>query len=59
MGVGTRAQAGERQLDDGLRFLRDELGKLAEAHPEAAERLRIPASVEAIGSRLEKATNRD
>jgi hypothetical protein len=59
MGVGKRAEAGERQLDEGVRFLRRELEKLAEAHPDAAERLRIPASVEAIGARLEAATSRD
>ena len=59
MGVGKRAEAGERQLDDGLRFLRGELEKLAEAYPAEAERLRIPASVEAIGARLEDATKRD
>jgi superfamily II DNA or RNA helicase len=56
MGVGKRADAGERQLDAGVRFLRRELEKLADAHPEEAARLRIPASVEAIGSRLEEAT---
>jgi hypothetical protein len=59
MAVSKRSEAGERQLDDGLRFLRGELAKLAEAYPEAAERLRIPASVEAIGSRLDEATGRD
>jgi superfamily II DNA or RNA helicase len=56
MGVRRRADAGETQLDDGLRFVRSELARLARDHPEQAERLRIPASVEAIaegvGSRL-------
>ena len=33
-------------------FLRRELGKLARDYPEQAERLRIPASVEAIDGRL-------
>ena len=59
MGVGKRAEAGERQLDEGVRFLRRELEQLAQAHPDAAERLRIPASVEAIGARLEAATSGD
>ena len=31
---------------------RGELGKLARTYPEAAERLRIPASVEALDDRL-------
>ena len=35
------------------------LAKLADLYPETAERLRIPASVEAIGARLEDATSRD
>lgn len=56
MGVATRTAAGERQLDDGLAFLRTELAKLSEAYPEAAERLRIPGSVDAIYGRLEDAT---
>jgi superfamily II DNA or RNA helicase len=51
-----RVDAGEDQLDAGLRFLRAELTKLALAHPEEAERLRIPGSVEAIDSRLAAAT---
>lgn len=55
MGVAKRSQAGERELDDGLRFLRSELAKLADAYPEAAERLRIPGSVEAISGRLDAA----
>jgi superfamily II DNA or RNA helicase len=59
MGVAKRSDAGERQLDDGLAFLRGELAKLAAAYPEAAERLRIPGSVEAISSRLEAATGPD
>jgi superfamily II DNA or RNA helicase len=56
MGVGRRADAGERELDDGLTFLRSELSKLARLHPEEAERLRIPASIEAIDGRLSAAT---
>jgi len=52
MGVARRADAGEAQLDDGLGFLRSELAKLARSYPEQAERLRIPASVEAIDERL-------
>jgi hypothetical protein len=56
MGVRRRADAGEAQLDDGLAFLRSELAKLACDYPEQAERLRIPASVEAIDSRLGLAT---
>ncbi len=56
MGVARRADAGERELDAGLRFLRSELAKLARAYPEEAERLRIPGSVEAIDNRLAEAT---
>jgi hypothetical protein len=52
MGVNKRAEAGERQLDDGIRFLRAELTKLACDYPEQAERLRIAGSVEAIENRL-------
>ena len=36
----------------GLDFLRRELAKLTRDYPEQAERLRIPASVEAIDGRL-------
>lgn len=56
MGISRRADAGERELDAGLRFLRSELTKLAQTYPEEAERLRIPGSVEAIDSRLAAAT---
>lgn len=56
MGVARRAEAGERQLDRGLAFLRSELAKLAELYPDVAERLRIAASVEAIDGRLAGAT---
>lgn len=56
MGVTRRVDAGERELDAGLAFLRRELAKLAEQYPEDAERLRIPASVEAIDGRLEAVT---
>jgi superfamily II DNA or RNA helicase len=59
MGVARRSEAGEPQLDAGLGFLREELAKLSAAHPDAAERLRIPASVEAIGLRLDRATGPD
>jgi superfamily II DNA or RNA helicase len=56
MGVTRRSDAGEPQLDDGLAFLRAELTKLAESYPQQAERLRIPASLEAIDHRLGVAT---
>jgi superfamily II DNA or RNA helicase len=56
MGVARRSEAGEAQLDDGIAFLRLELEKLAAHYPEHAERLRIPASVEAIDGRLAAAT---
>jgi hypothetical protein len=56
MGVPRRADAGERQLDEGLSFLRSELAKLARTYPEEAERLRIPGSVDAIDGRLAAAT---
>jgi hypothetical protein len=56
MGVTRRVDAGERQLDDGLHFLRSELRKFAQAYPEEAERLRIPGSVAAIDNRLAAAT---
>lgn len=52
IGVNKRAEAGERQLDDGLRFLRSELTTLARDYPDEAERLRISGSVEAIENRL-------
>ena len=56
MGVRRRADAGEAQLDDGLAFVRSELAKLARDYPEQAERLRIPASVDAIAERAGVAT---
>jgi superfamily II DNA or RNA helicase len=56
MGVARRSDAGEDQLDAGLRFLRSELTKLARDYPAEADRLRIPGSVEAIDSRLTLAT---
>jgi superfamily II DNA or RNA helicase len=56
MGVHRRADAGERQLDDGLAFLLSELTKLSRTYPEEAERLRIPGSIEAIDGRLTAAT---
>ncbi|HEX8159296.1 MAG TPA: DEAD/DEAH box helicase [Solirubrobacteraceae bacterium] len=52
MGVARRIDGGERELDAGLAFLRSELTKLAAAYPEKAERLRIPASIEALDERL-------
>ncbi|MEA2131914.1 MAG: hypothetical protein QOJ85_4805, partial [Solirubrobacteraceae bacterium] len=55
MGVLRRTDAGERELDHGLAFLRSELTKLAAAYPEEAERLRIPGSLEAIDERLSAA----
>lgn len=56
MAVDRRPDASERQLDDGLAFLRSELAKLSQAYPEEAERLRIRGSVEAIDGRLTAAT---
>jgi superfamily II DNA or RNA helicase len=56
MGVDRRVNAGERELDDGIAFLRSELAKLSRTYPEEAERLRIPGSVEAIEGRLTAAT---
>ncbi len=56
MEVERRSGASERQLDNGIAFLRSELGKLSRTYPEAADRLRIPASVEAIDGRLIAAT---
>jgi superfamily II DNA or RNA helicase len=59
MGVARRSEAGEAQLDDGLAFLRAELENLAAHYPEQAERLRIPASVDAIDGRLAAATTNE
>jgi hypothetical protein len=56
MEVGHRSDAGERQLDDGIAFLRSELGKLSRSYPAEAARLRIAGSVEAIDGRLAAAT---
>jgi superfamily II DNA or RNA helicase len=56
MGANRRPDASERQLDDGIAFLRSELAKLSQAYPEEADRLRIPGSVEAIDGRLTAAT---
>jgi superfamily II DNA or RNA helicase len=56
MAVRRRADAGEAQLDDGLAFVRSELAKLVRDYPEQAERLRIPASVDAIAERVGIAT---
>jgi superfamily II DNA or RNA helicase len=56
MGIGRRTDAGERQLDDGIAFLRSQLARLSQAYPDEAARLRIPASVEAIDGRLAAAT---
>jgi superfamily II DNA or RNA helicase len=55
MGVDRRADASERQLDDGLAFLHSEFSKLSQMYPEEAERLRIPGSLEAIDNRLHAA----
>ncbi|MGI8592934.1 MAG: DEAD/DEAH box helicase [Solirubrobacteraceae bacterium] len=52
MSVKRRADAGERELEEGLAFLRSELTMLAELYPEEAERLRIQDSVEAIAGGL-------
>lgn len=56
MGVARRTEAGEHQLDEGLAFLRSELGKLAESYPREAEHLRIGGSLQAIDTRLAAAT---
>jgi superfamily II DNA or RNA helicase len=48
MRVARRTDAGERELDDGLAFLRRELAKLAAQYPEEAQRLRILESVEVL-----------
>jgi hypothetical protein len=56
MGVDRRPDAGEADLDAGLIFLRSELRKLSKMYPDEAERLRIPASVEAIDGRLQAST---
>lgn len=58
MGVRSRTAASEHQLDGGLAFLRGELAKLSEAYPDAAARLRIPGSIDAIYGRLEDATHK-
>ncbi len=58
MGVTRRADAAEADLDAGLHFLQSELAKLSTMYPEAAERLKIPGSVEAITNRLHTATTR-
>jgi superfamily II DNA or RNA helicase len=57
IGVKRRADASETDLDAGLAFLRTELHKLSRIYPEEAERLRIPASVEAISNRLQAASD--
>jgi hypothetical protein len=56
MEVARRSDAGERQLDHGIAFLRSELGKLSRTYPAEAARLRILGSVEAIDGRLAVAT---
>jgi superfamily II DNA or RNA helicase len=56
MGVRRRADAAEADLDAGISFLLAELTKLSRTYPEQAERLRIPASVEAIDDRLRATT---
>ncbi len=55
MGVRRRADAGEEDLDAGLRFLETELRKLARMYPEEADRLSIPGSVDGIADRLQSA----
>jgi superfamily II DNA or RNA helicase len=59
MGITRRADAGEVQLDDGLAFLHTELTRLAADHPDDAQRLRIPASIEVIEGQLARATTVD
>jgi hypothetical protein len=44
------------RFDAGLRFLQSELTKLSTIHPDEAERLKIPGSVEAITNRLHART---
>ena len=56
IGVRRRADASETDLDAGVAFLIAELRKLSGMYPAEAERLRIPGSVEAIGNRLQAAT---
>ena len=56
IGLGRRADAGEAELDAGLRFLRTDLTKRTGEYPEQAEKLWIPGSVEGIGQRLGAAT---
>jgi hypothetical protein len=54
--VRRRAEASEQDLDAGLQFLLQELRKLSQSYPEQAERLRIPASVDALEGRVRAAT---
>lgn len=56
MAIDRRSDAGEPELDAGLKFLRSELRKLAQMYPAEAERLRIAGSLEAIDNRLLAAT---
>lgn len=55
MGVRRRSDAGEPELDAGLRFLVLELRKLSAMYPQEAERLSIPGSVDGIAERLSAA----
>lgn len=55
MGVKSRAQAGEPELDRGIAFLRTEIEKLSATYPEQADALSMEGSVRGIVGRLEKA----
>jgi superfamily II DNA or RNA helicase len=57
MGINRRPDAGERQLEAGIAFLRSELTKLSIMYPDEAARLRITASVEAIDNHLTSVTS--
>jgi len=52
MGVRSRAQAGEDELDRGLAFLRSELDKLSRLYPEHDDALSMTGSVTGILARL-------
>lgn len=55
MGVRSRSEAGEPELDRGLRFLRGEIDKLTRHYPDRADSLNMPGSVDGIIGRLERA----
>lgn len=55
MGVRSRSEAGERELDRGLRFLQGEIDKLTRLYPDRADSLNMPGSIDGIIGRLERA----